>query len=118
MTASYTKLKNESWGVRVQGAAVKPGQTISVKKQSGEVKSETIEKIVWTGNGVSLCSIKRATAGSTAKPAQRGVCISCGEPCNPNYRKCRDCGMEGGSRYHGGQSYTTRDGRFILGDDD
>ena len=118
MTASYIKLKDESWGVRVQGTA-RPGQTITVNKKSGESKTETIKSVVWRGNGVTLCSIERSSTGTgAAKPAQRGVCSECGERCNPNYRKCRDCGMEGGSRYRGGQSYTTSDGRFILGDDD
>ncbi len=42
---------------------------------------------------------------------QRGKCSHCGESCSPRYRTCLECS-------HGGRSFTTRDGTFILGSDD
>lgn len=59
MTATYTKLKSGNWGIRVQGEA-KAGDYVSVTKKDGTTKTERIERVVWTGNGISLCAIKRA----------------------------------------------------------
>ncbi len=47
-------------------------------------------------------------------------CADCGARTQGYYR-CRSCNLErreGGSRYANGQSYYTRDGHFVLGDDD
>lgn len=119
MNASYTKLKDESWGIRVEGGTPKPGQSITVRKKSGETKTETVNRVLWSGNGVSLCSIS-ATAGKTgtsSKGRTPGVCEKCGDRCNPKYRRCLEC-IDGGSRYNNGMSYYDSHGRFVLGDDD
>lgn len=117
MKASYTKLKSGAWGVRVEGT-VSDGQSITVTKKDGSSKSETIEKVLWTGNGVSLCAIKQTNGGSANHSGHRlGVCVNCGASCNPRYRRCLDC-VDGGSRAHGGMSYYDRNGNFVLGDED
>jgi hypothetical protein len=58
-TATYTKLKSGDWGIRVQGI-VRAGDKVTVRKKSGESKVETVEKVLWAGDGVSLCMIRRA----------------------------------------------------------
>lgn len=68
---TYTKLKSGDWGVRVEGAKVTAGQVVSVRKKSGEVKSETIAKVVWSGNGVSLCAIDAAGSGGGSSSSYR-----------------------------------------------
>lgn len=60
---TYTKLRNGSWGVRVEGPA-KAGDTVTVTKKSGETATEKISKVVWTGKGISLCSIEARTPKS------------------------------------------------------
>ena len=66
MTASYAKLKSGDWGIRVQGN-VKAGQTITVRKKDGTTKQETVVKVVWSGNGISLCAIEqRQTAKASS----------------------------------------------------
>lgn len=56
-TATYTKLKDGSWGVRMPGAAPKGHRAaISVTKKGGETKVEQIE-VIWSGDGVCLCRI-------------------------------------------------------------
>lgn len=67
MSASYTKLKSGDWGVRVTGTA-RVGDRVTVITRAGERKEETIEKVIWTGNGVSLCSVvsKKKTASAPA----------------------------------------------------
>ena len=70
--ANYTKLKSGAWGVRVTGAAPKSGQRVTVTKKGGGTATETITRVVWSGNGVHLCAI----AAKQAKPKSR--CYSCG----------------------------------------
>lgn len=122
MTNCYTKLKDGSWGLQVAGPA-KAGEIVIVSKKSGESKCETIAQVLWTGNNISLCSIAPGANGSSSSSrtgsgtARRGVCVSCGESCNPAYRRCLNC-VDGGGGAHGGSSYHDRNGNFVLGDDD
>jgi len=61
-TATYTKLRSGDWGIRVQGS-VEAGAVLTVTKKSGEAKAETVAKVVWSGNGITLCAI-----GQSARP--------------------------------------------------
>lgn len=87
MSATYTKLRDGSWGVRVQGP-VKAGETITVTKKGGETKRETVAAVLWTGDGVSLCSVT-----PTAKPAYQPQASRPGK----TYRKSAQAG--GGRGY-------------------
>jgi hypothetical protein len=58
--ATYAKLRSGNWGVRVEGE-VTPGQVVTVTKKDGSTRTETIDRVVWSGNGVSLCTIKPTT---------------------------------------------------------
>ena len=58
MKATYTKLRNGNWGIRVEGSARK-GDTITVSKKSGETKTEEVSAVVWSGNGITLCAISQ-----------------------------------------------------------
>jgi hypothetical protein len=69
--ATYTKLRN-GWGVRATGDAPKIGQRVTVTKKDGGTKTETIDRVVFSNNGVHLCAIKQREA----KPVS--VCYSCG----------------------------------------
>lgn len=111
---TYTKLRDGSWGLRGDGLAA--GAKVTVTKKSGESKVETVGKVLWTGNGVSLATI------ATETRAARCTCTNCGDPLDAyairkGYRRCLEC-VDGGSRAHGGMSYTDRNGNFVLGDDD
>lgn len=61
LSATYTKLRDGSWGVRVEGKTA-VGQTVTVMKKSGETKQETISRVLWTGEGIALCAIVSDTA--------------------------------------------------------
>jgi hypothetical protein len=89
MSATYTKLKSGEWGVRVQGDA-RVGQVVTVKKRDGTTKTETIEKVVWSGNGISLCAVSRS-----AKPAytpRAGRRNNNSSDCDDFCQGCRRCG--------------------------
>ena len=74
-TATYTRLRNGSWGVRVPEAAARlgPGQarTIEVHKLNGQVKTETV-RCFWTGDDlnqetrIALCEIVPRHLAATA----------------------------------------------------
>src|SRR3954465_9181542 len=70
--ATYTKLKSGEWGVRVEGKPT-TGCRITVMTKSGASKVETIGKVLWSGNGVSLCTIVPANITKTpAATDERG----------------------------------------------
>jgi hypothetical protein len=105
-TASYTKLRDGSWGVRKPRTpgAIAPvaGDTISVSKKSGETKVETIDRVVATFDDAWLIAIRSTSASSSAPPRKsytRGkwTGCSCGSREDsygdliPSDRNCSSC---------------------------
>lgn len=85
MNATYTKLRSGEWGIRVQGGTVREGQTVTVRKQSGETKTETVKKVVFAGNGIQLCAIgsgapapSRSRSSYTPRSGRRRTGCACG----------------------------------------
>lgn len=62
---SYTKLKSGNWGIR-STTAIAAGQTVTVTKRDGGTKLETVERVVWSGNGVWLAAIAQRAQSSTS----------------------------------------------------
>lgn len=87
MTASYTKLKSGEWGIRVEGGTPKSGERITVVKKSGETKTETIAKVVWSGNGVVLCAIQTQEKVASYQPKAGRREYDCDDFC----QGCRRC---------------------------
>lgn len=56
--ATWKKLDDGSWGVWVEKRKVKEGSIVGVKKADGEITEETIDKVIWEGDGVRLCTVK------------------------------------------------------------
>jgi hypothetical protein len=88
MTNTYTKLRDGSWGVR-STEEVRPGQVVTVIKKSGDTKVETIKTIIWSGNGVWICSI-------VPKPARQGCSRCCRTATRTTqiWEECDHCGCE------------------------
>lgn len=60
MNATYTKLNSGEWGVRVPvELGLKEGAVVAITKKDGTVKDEVIAKVLWEGNGIRLCSIRK-----------------------------------------------------------
>jgi hypothetical protein len=101
MQATYTKLRSGEWGVRVLGSA-RDGQTVGVVKKSGERKTETIARVLWsgrdsrTGEQVALCAIRRASSslGSRHRAGdyECRACGHAGDDCADMDCTCRECG--------------------------
>lgn len=88
---------------------------------AGPKKTKTAaypDPLAGLGSRVTADDMRRIASSPLARSLH---CAECGARKSPQYRLCRDCSLErreGGSRYMGGQSYRTRDGHFVLGDDD
>ena len=78
MAATFTKLKNGDWGIKVDGKA-KEGTVVTVTKKDGTSSQETVAKVIWSGSGVSICAIVQKPrlaaskeVGTTRERAARG----------------------------------------------
>lgn len=94
MTATYTKLKSGEWGIRVETTIPpEPGATITVRKKDGTTKTETIAKVVWSGNGISLCTIGSTGSSYTPKSgkSRRTSDDDRCDLCNKNKWTCGHC---------------------------
>ena len=95
MSITYTKLKNGNWGVR-SSEKICDGQVVRVTKKDGSVKDETIDKVVWEGNGVWLAALRRAerpTYGRRQRPdipGRNGMMPGCSD-CRNLGRMCKQC---------------------------
>lgn len=72
MNATFTKLNDGTWGLRVTGTAT-AGQTVTVKKKDGSTETKCVGRVVFSGNGVSICTIGTGAAPSAARPAPTGT---------------------------------------------
>lgn len=100
LNATYTKLRNGTWGAKVTSDAVNPGDEITVTKKSGETKSEIVSKVFFRGNGIAIVSLRKSASESTTSApkyarrgryrysAPRGICEDA--PC------CGCCDVGGG----------------------
>lgn len=91
MPASYTKLRDGSWGIRVDGA-VTNGQSVTVHTKAGATKTETVRAVLWSGNGVSICAIQQSERPAGKSRGRRGgtrTGCSCGSV--EEYTKDTDC---------------------------
>lgn len=102
MSITYTKLKSGAWGAR-STEEIKAGQAITVTKKSGGSKQETVEKVVWSGNGVWLVALvgsnsSKPQASSRRRrdpdaPGRNGMMPGCGA-CRSLGRMCKQCAFD------------------------
>jgi len=98
---TYAKLRDGSWGVRLEGDSVQ-GTVILVKKRSGETKQERLAARVWSGNGVSLWSIdsgeaRQSSRVSSARARSGNGCSECRQTATRTaqiWEECDRCGTE------------------------
>jgi hypothetical protein len=86
-TATYTKLKSGAWGLRIVGSfRVQAGDRVTVSKRDGSKKEETVGAVLWSGDGVVLCSIESTGSLRRDRPAAPAA-----RPAVRKYRKGQDC---------------------------
>lgn len=71
-SATYTKLRDGSWGLRVTGPTPTTNQKVTVVKRDGTRKTEHIAAILWSSDGVHLCSISQCFSSQRPLSPQRG----------------------------------------------
>lgn len=101
ISASPAKLRDGGWGARVRGA-VTEGDTVTITTRAGKSWEARVTKVVWTGDGLSICateSLDRASAPRTRR--SRGC--SCTDPgCDCLTHRCMcppHCNCRGGNIY-------------------
>lgn len=83
MNATFTKLRNGDWGLRVEGGVPAAGMSIVVSKKGGTSARKTVGKVVWTGNGVTICTIEAEAPKAAPLQDPRGAngrCDGCRGP--------------------------------------
>ncbi len=103
MKANYTQLKgptrpneDDTWGIRIDSIGIQPNQNVTVTKKDGTQKMETVGRVLWTGNGVSLCSIVKSSSPNASRSSGggrvgRGTRTGCSCGSVEEYTKDSDC---------------------------
>lgn len=59
LEARFKLLRSGAWGVVVNSESVRRGDEVTATRRNGETSVETIEKVIWRGNGEAICAIVR-----------------------------------------------------------
>lgn len=93
--ATPAKLRDGSWGARTNGT-VRAGDIVQITTRAGKTWAATVTRVVWSGDGVTLCATASAPQHTTSsrqpasQPARRRYvprdhedCLSFGS-CGPS----------------------------------
>lgn len=98
MAATFQKLKDGTWGLRVAGRA-SPGEVVLVTKRDGTSQRKTVGIVVWSGDGVTLCTIASGVSSSGGPRKSRDYpgkeCPACESVDLDANLSCWECGYEG-----------------------
>lgn len=87
ITASPTKLRSGAWGARVKGS-VRMGDTITIRTSSGKTWEAKITRVVWSGNGVSICATESLDRSPRRGYRPRRGYDYCGGRCPVRGHRC------------------------------
>lgn len=96
-TASPTKLRDGSWGARVNGCT-REGARIRIQTKAGKTWDAIVTKIVWEdrSKNVSIVATRSASPAPQRHPRHRDIDTGCptGGDCWSfgHIRHCRSCG--------------------------
>lgn len=106
LKATPAKLRSGNWGARVQSITADEGAIVSIETKAGKVWLAQITRVVWRGDGVTLCETRgikteanatsptpRTKRGSSARrPRSGGRCrgAGCGQAAVRD-GMCRQC---------------------------
>jgi len=83
----------------------------NAERKGWEVPESNVEKAQALVDSAPIIKRKLETSTYRKRSGTPGICSHCGEKCNPRYPTCYECS-------HRGQSFTDRNGCFVLGSDD
>jgi len=103
--ATPQKLRSGEWGARVQGE-VSEGDTVTIRTRSGKEWQARVTRVVWSGEGVSICATASLDRPAAPRYAAGGSARDCdgrcrchrepgaGRPGTTLYDGCDRCGCE------------------------
>lgn len=100
MTATFAKLKDGTWGLRVNGPKPTPGTVVQVMTKAGRCEIKTVGTVLWHGAArdgklASLCSIEQSAVRSMRALRGRRTGCSCGSiEDSPRESDCASCQFE------------------------
>lgn len=71
MRATWTKLRSGEWGLRVTGGSPRSGDRVTVTKRNGESRVVAVGRIIWRGDGATLCTVGLAQPAQEHRAPQR-----------------------------------------------
>lgn len=99
--ATFARLQDQTWGLRVNGPRPTPGTSITVSKRDGGTKTVTVGAVLWHGTArdgqiASLCSIAGDSTRSGGRDSagnltRNGDSYRAGVRA-PHRRTCPNCG--------------------------
>lgn len=91
MNATYTKLRDGSWGIKLTGVSGTIPVSVLVTKRDGSTKQERIAKVLWRGDDAMICSLesKQKTHQNYGGTGYRMV-KGCGA-CRQLGKMCKQC---------------------------
>lgn len=98
IVASPAKLSDGSWGARIQ-TRVQVGEEVTIRTAAGKTWTAIVTRVVWAGDGVTLCATRSADRPAVSAPARRER-NGCGRCCRTATRtaqiweECDYCGAE------------------------
>lgn len=87
LPATPTKLRDGTWGARTKAQA-RVGDLLEITTSSGKKWKARVERIIWTGNGVAICT----TSSDRARRSSGGCHTdgNCSSMCSPRSCPCAD----------------------------
>lgn len=99
--ATPAKLRSGEWGARVVGATVAEGTELLITTRGGKSWPARVVKVVWSGDGVTLCATKSLDGGPPgAAKVGRGCECADDECCGRHCRCDSSCNCRGGNIYN------------------
>lgn len=56
----FKRLRNSAWGITGPSALLREGVDVAVTKRDGSTTTATVSRVIWSGDGKAICSIRRA----------------------------------------------------------
>jgi len=95
---TFTKLRNGNWGIRGPQEEIEAGFEVWVTKRNGKQTLVTVDRVLWSGDGIALASIvddrqqrqPQRKRGFRPSGANRGQCTEC-DAWGPKGHTCQEC---------------------------
>lgn len=55
----FKRLHNDAWGVTGPSALLREGAAVAVTKRDGTTSTVTVNRVLWSGDGKAICTIRR-----------------------------------------------------------